>query len=130
MPHFHLDYSRNLEARLDMPALLVCLRDAAVATGVFPLAGIRIRAVAVDHVLMADGNPDHAFVDMTIRIGAGRDAATRQGALDVIFAAVETYCRTVMDASSFMLSMEMREIDADWSRKSSSIRQYLAKDAP
>ena len=59
MPHFHLDYSRNLESLLDMPALLVCLRDAAVATGVFPLAGIRIRAVAVDHVIMADGATGH-----------------------------------------------------------------------
>lgn len=128
MPHFHLDYSKNLAARLDMPALLVCLRDAAVATGVFPLAGIRIRAVAVDHVLMADGNPDHAFLDVSVRIGAGRDAATRQRALDAVYAAVAAFCQPVMESSSFMLSMELREIDANLSRKSSSIRQYLAKD--
>ncbi len=130
MPHFHLDYSRNLEARLNLPALLVCIRDAAVATGVFPLAGIRIRAVGVDHVLMADGNPDHAFVDMTIRIGAGRDEATKQRALATVGTAVETFCRPIMEACSFMLSMELREIDGDLSRKSSSIRKFLAKDTP
>lgn len=130
MPHFHIDYSRNLETRLNMPGLLVCLRDAAVATGVFPLAGIRIRAVAVDHVIVADGNPDHAFVDMTIRIGAGRDDAIKARALDAIFAAGQAFCRPVMETSSFMLSMELREIDADLSRKESSIRRYLTGETP
>lgn len=129
MPHFHLDYSRNLEDRLDIAALLVCLRDAAAATGVFPLAGIRIRAVAADHVLMADGNPDHAFLDVAIRIGAGRDAPTKQVALEAVYKAIEAFCLPVMETSSFMLSMELREIDAGLSRKSSSIRRYLPKGA-
>lgn len=128
MPHFHLDYSRNLEARLSLPALLVCLRDAAVATGVFPLAGIRIRAVAADHVMMADGNPDHAFLDVSLRIGSGRDRQTKQRALDAVYAAVAGFCQPVMDTTSFMLSMELREIDADLSRKSSSIRHHLSQD--
>ncbi|MDN3722562.1 hypothetical protein QW131_33230 [Roseibium salinum] len=36
MPHFQIDYSANLEERLDIPGLLAVLRDAAVETGVFP----------------------------------------------------------------------------------------------
>lgn len=127
MPHFLIDYSANLEDRLDLPGLLVAIRDAAVATGVFPLAGIRVRAVRVDHVLMADGNPDHAYLDVAIRIGAGRDLATKQRALAAVFAAVEAYVQPVMERSSLMLSMELREIDEALSKKTSSIRKYLGE---
>lgn len=125
MPHVLIDYSRNLEGRVEMPRLLAAIRDAMVATGVFPQAGIRLRAVAVDHVLMADGNPDHAYLDIVLRIGAGRDAAAKRRALEAVFAAAETVVAPAMAASSLMLSMELREIDAELSRKTSSIRRYL-----
>ena len=68
MPHFQIDYSPNLEERLDIAGLCRVLRDAAAATGVFPLAGIRIRATACSHFLIADGNPEHAFLDISIRL--------------------------------------------------------------
>ncbi len=125
MPHILIDYSANLEDRLDMAALCRCLRDAAVATGVFPLAGIRVRALRVDHVVMADGAAGHGYLDIILRVGQGRDAATRSRALDAIFAAAEAFTRPVMDTSSLMLSMELREIDTAFSRKASSIRRHL-----
>lgn len=127
MPHIHIDYSRNLEAWRDLPRLLIALRDAVAGTEVFPLAGIRVRAVVVDHVLMADGNPDHAFSDISLRIGAGRGCATQTRVLDVVFAAAQTFCRPAMDRSSLMLSMELRNIDATLSRKAFTIRDHLPK---
>lgn len=127
MPHFHIDYSPNLEDRLDIAGLCVVLRDAAMETGVFPLAGVRIRATACTHIVMADGNPDHAFLDLSIRLRAGRSDADKTRALDHIFDAAHAYCAEVMTTSSFMLSCEMRDIDADFSRKASSIRDHLQK---
>jgi 5-carboxymethyl-2-hydroxymuconate isomerase len=44
MPHFILEYSRNLEPELDVDALFVRLRTAALETGIFPPGGIRFRA--------------------------------------------------------------------------------------
>lgn len=128
MPHFHIDYSPNLEDRLDIGGLCRTVRDAAAQTGVFPLAGIRVRATACDHVVMADGNPDHAFLDLSVRLREGRDFETRRLATKQIFEAIEAYCADVMASSSFMLSMEMRDINADLSPKASSIRNYLPGD--
>lgn len=127
MPHFLIDYSPNLADRVSLPNLLAALRDAAVATGVFPLAGIRVRAMAVDHVVMADGNPQHAYIDIIARIGIGRDMDTKKRALAAVFAAAEEFLRPVMEGSSLMLSMELREIDPDLSAKTSSIRKYLGE---
>lgn len=128
MPHIQIDYSANLEARLDIAGLCRVLRDAAVATGVFPLAGIRVRAVKVDHVVIADGNPDHAFLDISVRLRGGRTAETKAQATAAIFSAAEGFCAEVMATSSFMLSMEMRDIDPDLSPKASSIRRYMEDD--
>jgi len=128
MPHFHIDYSANLEERLEIAGLLTVLRDVAMETGVFPLAGIRIRATACDHWVIADGNPDHAFLDISIRLRAGRSEETKKQATQHIFAAAEKFCADVMATSSFMLSLEMRDIDPELSPKASSIRKYLPGD--
>lgn len=125
MPHIVIDYSPNLETRLDIAGLCTVLRDAAVATGILPLAGIRVRATACSHVVIADGNPDHAFLDISLRLREGRSQTDRQAATARIFAAAEDYCAQVLESSSFMLSFEMRNIDAILSPKTSSIRRYL-----
>ncbi|MGH9390995.1 MAG: 5-carboxymethyl-2-hydroxymuconate Delta-isomerase, partial [Vicinamibacteria bacterium] len=48
MPHFVLEYSRNLEGELDVPELFRELRTAALDIGIFPKAGIRFRAYPCD----------------------------------------------------------------------------------
>ena len=128
MPHLQIDYSPNLEGRIDLQGFCTALRDAALETGVFPLAGIRVRATACTHVVIADGNPNHAFLDLSVRLRAGRDLETKKQATAAIFAAAEAFCADMMATSSFMLSMEMRDIDPDLSPKSSSIRDYLNGD--
>jgi 5-carboxymethyl-2-hydroxymuconate isomerase len=125
MPHIQIDYSPNLEARLDIGGLCAALRDAAVETGVLPLAGIRVRATACNHFVIADGNPDHAFLDISLRLRAGRSPSDKTHATTHIFAAAEAFCAKVLANSSFMLSFELRDIDPDLSPKISSIRRYL-----
>ncbi len=130
MPHFHIDYSANLEERMDLPAFCEVVRVAAIETGLFPLPGIRIRAIRADHVVMADANPDHAYLDLSIRLREGRDHDAKVAATDHIFKAAEAFCTDVLATSSFMLSCEMRDIDAELSPKTSSIRRYIPGETP
>lgn len=125
MPHIQIDYSPNLETRLDVVALCRVLRDAAAATGVLPLAGLRVRAIACTHVVIADGQPDHAFLDISLRLRGGRPAEAKAAATARIFAAAEAFCADLLATSSFMLSFEMRDIDPALSPRTSSIRRYL-----
>ena len=125
MPHLIIDYSANLETRLDMRGLCVALKDAAAATGVFPPAGIRVRAHAANHVVIADGDPGHGFIDITVRLAAGRDDAAKTQATDAVFDAAREFTAVLMATAPFMLSLELREMDAAYSRKASSIRDYL-----
>ena len=85
MPHFTLEYSANLDDRLDIGAVVELVRRAAVQTGIFPLGGIRVRAIRCEHYAVADGNPEFGFLAMVLRLGEGRDLATRKRAGEAIF---------------------------------------------
>jgi 5-carboxymethyl-2-hydroxymuconate isomerase len=128
MPHFSIEYSANLEEHVDMPALLDVLRLAAIETGLFPLAGIRIRAFKANHVSIADGDPRHAFLDLGIRLREGRPQDAKEAAVSHVFKALEGFLAPAMAQHSIALSMEMRDIDASLSPKAGSIRDHLKKD--
>src|SRR3981189_2643056 len=83
MPHFTIEYSGNLDGRVDMGKVVEVVRKAAVETGIFPLGGIRVRAVRCEHYAIADGNPHLGFLDMVLRLGEGRDLATRKEAATI-----------------------------------------------
>lgn len=128
MPHITLEYSANLESALDMHGLCTALKNAAAATGIFPPAGIRVRAIQCAHSVIADGDPRHGFIDISVRLRAGRSDDARTKATDTIFATAEEFTAAHMASNPFMLSLELREIDPQMSRKASSIRDYLPDD--
>ena len=125
MPHLMIDYSANVEPDVDMGALCDTLRDVAASIDAFPLAGVKVRAVRVDHYAIADGNPEHGFIDISVRIREGRDMQTKQDAAQKLFDAANEFVAGVMQRRSLALSLELRDIDAALSPKSGSIRKYL-----
>ncbi len=125
MPHISLEYSANLDATVDISGLCEVLRLAAIETEVFPSAGIRVRAVACQHYAIADGAPQHGFIDIGVRLRAGRPLALRKTTTAALFAAAETFLASTMDRQPLALSMEMRDIDPELSPKIGSIRKFL-----
>lgn len=125
MPHFMIDYSPNIEDRVDIAKLCNVLRLAAIETGVFPMPGVRVRAMRADHVSIADGDATHGYIDISVRLRGGRDLATRKSATDQLFTAVKTFLAPAMTQHSIALSFEMRDIDPELSPKTGSIRDHL-----
>tara|TARA_R110002033_G_scaffold54830_3_gene103529 strand:+ start:5864 stop:6241 length:378 start_codon:yes stop_codon:yes gene_type:complete len=125
MPHLTIDYSPNLEAAVDIPALCDHIRRAAIDTGVFPMAGIRVRAFAATHVGIADGDAKHGYIDISVRLRKGRTTAAKQAATQAVFQAACDFLAPVMAQRSIALSMEMRDIDPELSPKSGTIRDHL-----
>ena len=85
MPHLIVEYSSNPEEQMDLDGLMTKLRDRPVASGVFPLGGIRVRGERRDRYLVADGASGNGFVHLTARIGHGRNEATRRAAAEALF---------------------------------------------
>ena len=126
MPHFHVEYSGNLEDRIDMEELCDCIRATAAQIDTFPVPGIRVRATRVDYYAIADGNPEHGFIDISIRLRAGRTDDVKQDATRQIFDAVKTYLAPAFAQYSIALSLEMRDIDPELSPKTGTIRDHLS----
>ncbi|AXX98579.1 5-carboxymethyl-2-hydroxymuconate Delta-isomerase [Profundibacter amoris] len=128
MPHLRFEYSRGLEDLADLDRLAETLRDALVSSGQCPLGGIRVRGFRADHQAIADGAKSYHFLDMVLRLGEGRDAATRAGIADTLYAAAETALRPQVGDVPFILSLEVVEIDSRFSRKSWSTIHAAIKD--
>ncbi len=129
MPHFTLEYSANLDARVDMGEVVEIVRKAAVETGIFPLGGIRVRAIRCEHYAIADGSPHFGFLAMVLRLGEGRDLATRKDAGEHIFKVLSAYLDPVFKESKFALSFDMQINDKETSWKRNNIHDVLKAEA-
>jgi 5-carboxymethyl-2-hydroxymuconate isomerase len=125
MPHFTIEYSANLDRRVDMGAVVELVRKAAVQTGIFPLGGIRVRAIKCEHYAIADGRKNYGFLDMVLRLGDGRDLATRKKAGEHIFKALSAYLDPAFANSKFALSFDMQINDKETSWKRNNIHDAL-----
>jgi 5-carboxymethyl-2-hydroxymuconate isomerase len=125
MPHFTLEYSANLDSRVDMAKVVEVVRKAAVETGIFPLGGIRVRALRCEHYAIADGNPHLGFLAMVLRLGEGRDLATRKKAGEHVFRALSDHLDPVFAASKFALSFDIQINDKEMSWKRNNIHEAL-----
>ena len=129
MPHFTIEYSANLDHRLDIGAVCEVVRKAAVETGIFPLGGIRVRAIRCEHYAIADARQDYGFLDMVLRIGEGRDLPTRKTAGEHVFNALSRHLDPFFAGSKFALSFDMQINDKDTSWKRNNIHDALKVEA-
>jgi 5-carboxymethyl-2-hydroxymuconate isomerase len=125
MPHFTIEYSANLDKRVDMAKAVEIVRKAAIETGIFPLGGIRVRAIRCEHYAIADGQPHLGFLDMVLRLGEGRDLAARQKAGEHIFKALSAFLDPVFAQSKFALSFDMQINAKETSWKRNNIHEAL-----
>ena len=127
MPHLIIQYSANLEKTLDLPKFCDTLYQVMLDSGVFPLAGIRVRAFAADHAVIADKLAENGFVDMVIRMGEGRTAEDRERVGEAIMSAAAENCSELMATPHFALSLEIVEISRQFSWKKNTMHARLSK---
>lgn len=125
MAHLTIDYSPNLEHEIDMADFCDHMRLAAIETGILPMPGIRVRAIKADYVSIADGDKQHAYIDIVLRLRSGRSDEAKEAATRHIFDAACSFLERLMNARSLALSFEMRDIDGSLAPKTGTIRQFL-----
>jgi 5-carboxymethyl-2-hydroxymuconate isomerase len=125
VPHLSIEYSANLDGRVDMAGLCAALSEAILGTGLFELGAVRVRAFRAEAHAIADRLPENAFVDMSFRIGVGRSAEDKKAAGEAIFATAGQYLADLFGTPHFALSLEIREIDPALSWKKNAIHPRL-----
>ncbi|PLW75343.1 5-carboxymethyl-2-hydroxymuconate Delta-isomerase [Cohaesibacter celericrescens] len=125
MPHAWIEYSTNFADTSEIATFADCVHAAMLETGIFPLAGIRIRVTPITDYIVADKHPDNGFVHLSLRIGEGRDTETRTKAADIIFERTSSHLKPLSDRARLAFAFEMQEIKGPHSYKMNNLRQYI-----
>ncbi len=128
MPHLIYEYTDNLKADGDIQDLLRKTNETMIAQGdVFPIGGIRSRAICLTDYRVADGASDDAFVHLTMKIGAGRTPEQKQKAGDEIFAMIKAHFADIYAQRPLALSMEIVEFSEAGTWKHNNIHARYRK---
>ena len=125
MAHLTVQYSQNLDHDVDMSEFCSVMSVAMQETGVFPLAGIRVRAYPMPRYSVADDHPKNAFVDMVLRMGEGRSDATKSEVGTFLMSRAEAVFVPLLAEPFFALSLEIVTISKPFSWKTNSIHARI-----
>jgi 5-carboxymethyl-2-hydroxymuconate isomerase len=129
MAHATVEWTDNLEGQFDPSALMRLIAEdmRERADGVFPVGGIRVRAIRLTDYVIADGAcPDDAFINIDIKMGTGRSMDFRKRYFDGLFARIRHSLGPLFDRRPLALSLYVEEAEG-W--KHNSIHRRLALQA-
>ncbi len=125
MPHLTIEYSGNLDTKVDFARLCRTVHKTILGTGLFELGAVRVRTIRSLDYAIADRMPENGFIDMSFRIGRGRTEAEKKATGEAIFEAVSDELSELFATPHFALSLEIREIDPELSWKKNAIHPRL-----
>jgi 5-carboxymethyl-2-hydroxymuconate isomerase len=129
VPHIVVEYSANLEEAISIAALIRDVHRAVLATGTFKLGAVRTRAARRDIFVIADGDPQNAFVNVLARIGRGREVEKRRGLAEAIMAVLEAQTATLMQSRGLALSVYIEEIDEGGALRKNNLHARMDQKA-
>lgn len=115
MPHLRIDYSKNLENKLDIQGLCDALLQAclgqvdAQGNRVFPIAGTRVFAYPATYSAVADGRSERAFIYVNIRIIAGRPEALIKQIGDNLSLVLSDFLNPLYETETIAYSLQIDE---------------------
>ncbi|WP_457577655.1 5-carboxymethyl-2-hydroxymuconate Delta-isomerase [Desulfomarina sp.] len=119
MPHFIVEYTDNLEKEADFHILLEKANAILInQNGLFPIAGIRSRAIKLDNYVIADGEEDYAFVHGSLTVAAGRSEDDLERVAEELFAMITDHFREISRNRYLALSLELKEFSRPTLKKS------------
>jgi 5-carboxymethyl-2-hydroxymuconate isomerase len=110
MPHVIVEYTDNIKKEANIPVLLQKINDVLISFDqIFPIGGVRSRAIELKDYQFADGSEDDAFVHATLKIGAGRSDEDKKVVCDRLFVVIKDHFSELYDKRYLALSMELCE---------------------
>jgi 5-carboxymethyl-2-hydroxymuconate isomerase len=122
-----VEYSANIEAAIAIDDLLDKLHASALETGIFPIGGLRVRAVRIDRYRIADRHPDNGYVNMMALVGHGRPLEVRRRAAEALFATLTAHLDEAFRKGPLAISFYMQESDPDLNFKKNNLHEYVER---
>jgi 5-carboxymethyl-2-hydroxymuconate isomerase len=128
MAHAIVEWTDNLDGEAHIKPLLALIAQAMRdADGIFPWGGIRVRGIKLTDYVIADGQADDAFVNITVKMAAGRSAAFKQRFFSALFDQVKAHFADLFERRYLALSMYVEETDEAGGFKHNNIHKRFPK---
>jgi 5-carboxymethyl-2-hydroxymuconate isomerase len=108
MPNLTLEYTDNLD--FDVQLLLERLHAELVATGAINLKGIKSRVIRHSEYRIADGNPEYAFVSVSLLIREGRPDEVQKDMTQRIMAVLRESFGKHFETGYLSLTVDIKEM--------------------
>jgi len=110
MPHFVVEYTDNIKQETDIRLLLKKVNAILIdQDGLFPIGGIRSRAIELHDYVMSDDEEDYAFVHASLTVAGGRTKGAIKKVCDELFAMMTEHFSDVFKKRYLALSLEFNE---------------------
>ncbi|MBV8850344.1 MAG: 5-carboxymethyl-2-hydroxymuconate isomerase [Methylobacteriaceae bacterium] len=125
MPHITVEYSANLDTAMPIASLIEDVHQAVLATGICKLGAVRTRAARRDVYVIADGDPENAFINVVARIGRGRPPEKRRALAEAIMTALDSKTAALAASRGLALSVYVEEIDEDGALRKNNLHARM-----
>ncbi len=105
MPHIIVEYSKDLEGVIEIPALISELHNKLAEQGI-DISRIKSRAIACNHVVVGDKGASGSMMHLTLLILEGRDLATKKTFGDPLYKIMNDYA-----PDNCAATLEIREMN-------------------
>lgn len=132
MPHLTLEYSDGLADQENIALLCRklarCLQEQHDDERlVYPVGGIRVRALRCETFCIADGVIDAAFLHGNLKIAAGRSEAVKRATGDALFDIIKDHFAGLFERQGLALSLEINEFSEAGSWKHNNLHARLKR---
>lgn len=128
MPHFTVEYTDNLKDQVDIRAMLVKANQILIdQKGVFPIGGIRSRAIELNDYVMSDDEEDYAFVHAYLKVGSGRTKEQIDTTCQTLFEMMKEHLAAQFEQRYIALSMEFSEFSEAGTYKHNNVHSRFKK---
>ena len=122
LPHFIVEYTDNIKEEVNLTKLFEEVHQVLIARNtIFPIGGIRSRAIKLKEYRVADGAEDDAFVHAVFKIGAGRTEEIKKEVCHTLFEVMKEHFAKLMSKRYLALSMELIEFNEAGTYKQNNI---------
>jgi 5-carboxymethyl-2-hydroxymuconate isomerase len=130
LPHLIVEYSANIEHAIELDELLDKLHAGAIDSGIFPIGGLRVRAMKMDRYRIADCHPDNGYVHVTAIVGHGRPLDVRRRVGEELFALISDHLDEAFSSGPLAISFNMQEFHPQLNFKKNNLHEYVLKRQP
>ena len=110
MPHCILEYSSNINEKDNLKKLLHDINTMLAGTGLFNLMDIKSRAVEHDLYVVGDGDPNRAFVALTISVFSGKPDDVKASITESAFQLLKDAFNTTLQEKKCSITVQLGDI--------------------